>query len=113
MESSQRGLEGRRVEVRRRCILFLESVIDELYQLRFGQSAYLGGVRLTVFKDNQSGNTPDIELGRRFLVSVHIHFGDFDLAFIGAGQLIQNGGSEEHTSELQSRSQLLCPPLLE
>src|SRR5690606_12245758 len=70
----------------------LDVRVEKLGQLGFGQCAHLGGFQVTVLEQHQGRNPANVELGRRLVVRVHVHLGNFHLACVFGSELVQYRG---------------------
>src|SRR5687768_9214612 len=68
-----------------------ELLVDESGELGLAHRADLGRGQLAVLEQHQRGDAADAELGGDVAVLVHVHLGDLQLAFVGVGDLVEDG----------------------
>jgi len=68
-------------------------LVNEGGQLGFAHGAHFGGSQLATFEHHQGGDATDAQLAGDVAVFVHVHLGDLQLAFVGGGYFVQDGGN--------------------
>ena len=56
--------------------------VDKRRELGLAHRAHFGGNRLPALEEHQRGDAANIVFGRNFLVGIHVHLGDLELARI-------------------------------
>src|SRR5687767_2686840 len=69
----------------------LDMAVNERRQLRLGQGADLGGLDGAVLEDHERWNAAYAVLRRSALILVDVELGDFELAGVFLGNLVEDG----------------------
>ena len=68
-------------------------LVDESGQLRLAHGTHFGGRELAALEDHECGDAANAKLGGDVAVVIDVHLGDLQLAFVGAGHFVQDGGN--------------------